>query len=241
MANGVGKRGANYSPAPKSVGWSTFSIEQRGYSFTFSQNFPEWKQLTVLLKDKMREELRNAIGIAMQSIAQEAIKRCPHYSGSLERSIKVVVPQATGFSGNARIEASVGVLSSWKSTAYDEFLDRIGMVDAPRSGPMLVRYMHEYYDDFVTAESTPNAWKRKTRKEAANGGVKVGSYFLTRAWRENEGIVRSDAIDTLKKGIAGMRTYWTPSKPIKQEDINRRLDAYAASFSEITDGDSDGE
>ena len=214
------------------AGWRKFSIAVEGYTFEFAQNLPDWQAAIrregVAFFDGVREYLRTMIRL----VAEEAIARCPHYSGALGRSIKVTLPSAVDIQRNGRGTAAVGVLSSWRSP-YDDVVTllatKTGLTYAV-SGSDLAIMLHSRYDDIVNPLDTPHAWKRKTRKEAMNGGKRVGSEFLTRAWSENSQQVRSLASQAF---IQGVRT-----KNISAEGadaINSALDQYASRFDGVSD------
>lgn len=166
---------------------SSFSIKASGYSFNFISNWGEWKTFTREMKMRIANAMADELGRITRQIGIEAIKRCPHYSGALEHSIKSTIPEITSLTSRGRATATVGVLSSW-SSSYDDFLKKLGG-SYPMSSPELVRYIHEYYDQFITRlddKGKPiEGYKRKLRKEAVTG-EHVGSHFLTRAFYESD-------------------------------------------------------
>ena len=158
MARGRwGERGADYNPP---IGRAirnaeSFSIQAKGYSFTFAHNFRGWKTFTDDIKKKMLEAALAEIKSTVREVGRGAIARAPHYSGALEHSIKVSVPEITSLKGRGRITAIVGVLDSWHSS-YDKIAAAGGY---PTSSPELIAYIHDYYDDFIG--ETKDGLKRK--------------------------------------------------------------------------------
>lgn len=215
MARGRwGERGADYFPplgrGRKNV--ESFSIQAKGYSFTFSHNFKGWKSFTDDIKRQMLEAAVAEIKSTVREVGKGAIARAPHYSGALEHSIKVSVPEITSLRGRGRITAIVGVLDSWQSS-YDKIASAMGY---PTSSPELIAYIHDYYDDFIY--DTKDGLKRKHRKEAAVGS-RVGSRFLTRAWYDIE------QSNNLAKGIA--KRLFSYNANITEEAINEMLEKQA--------------
>lgn len=213
-----GVRGADYKPPlgrslPSS--FDDFSISAKGFSFTFSHNFKGWKTFTKEMKLKVLEAALAEIKETVRKVGRGAIARAPHYSGALEHSIKVTVPEITGLGGYGRMTAVVGVLSSWKSS-YDEIAAKLGF---PQSSPELVTYIHEHYDDFI--QDAEHGYKRKRRKESVVG-QRVGSRFLTRAWYDIE------QSNNLAKGIA--KRIFSVNPAINESSINSELDQFASSL-----------
>lgn len=215
MARGrFGERGADYNPP---IGRAirnaeSFSIQAKGYSFTFSHNFRGWKTFTDDIKKKMLEAALAEIKSTVREVGRGAIARAPHYSGALEHSIKVSVPEITSLKGRGRITAIVGVLDSWQSN-YDKIAAAGGY---PTSSPELIAYIHDYYDDFIG--ETKDGLKRKRRKEAAVG-ERVGSRFLTRAWYDIE------QSNNLAKGIA--KRLFSYNENLSEDAINAMLERAA--------------
>jgi hypothetical protein len=156
-------------------------VYEKGFSFTFSHNWDAWKTYTKELKEQMAEEMRQRVASVAKIVAEEAIKRCPHYSGALERAIRVSSPSISGLGSRDRVEFVVGVASDWKSP-YDDMQLSTGKNTGWMSGPELATYIHEMYDTFIY--NTTEGLERKRRKEAMSGVV-VGSHFLSRAFTEN--------------------------------------------------------
>lgn len=170
----------------------SFGVYEKGFSFTFSHNWNDWKTYTQELKEQMAEDLRGRIAKVAKIVAEEAIKRCPHYSGAMERAIRVSAPTITGYNARGHIEFAVGVLSTWKSD-YDAMQTNAGFPSGRISGPELATYIHEMYDTFIY--DTKEGLNRKQRKEAMSGAT-VGSHFLSRAFTEN------------RKEISSLLTTW---------------------------------
>lgn len=158
-----------------------FGVYEKGFSFTFSHNWDDWSTYTEEVKAEMAEEMRQRVAKVSKIVAEEAIKRCPHYSGALERAIRVSSPNISGLGSRGRVEFVVGVASDWKSP-YDEMQLNAGKNTGWMSGPELATYIHEMYDTFIY--NTKDGLERKRRKEAMSGVV-VGSHFLSRAFTEN--------------------------------------------------------
>lgn len=234
-----GSRGADYVPnsiGKSRRGYEQFSIGVGGYAFTFSHNWGDWKAFTEHAKEAAVAETFNFVKQAVRNIGIEAIKRCPHFSGALEHSIKVTIPEVSNLSSRGRVSAAVGVSSSWKSD-YDRFLMRRTEntgIEYPLSSPQLIAFIHEAYDSFI--DSTKRGLRRKRLKEQANGGVRVGSHFLSRAWYDGTQHTHIVA------GFAGrFRTgLLKDSISIDYEDqdaINNDLSMYASSFNYIDEED----
>lgn len=217
--DGYGRRGANYRPDVSSTGssGSSFSIQTKGYTFRFDSNFSDWSEFTKDMKEHAAEVMKATLGEIALAIGQEAIKRCPHYSGELERAIQVDIPEESSLLAGGRISATIGVLSSWKSP-YDE--TKAGLRHSLKSGESLARRLHEYYDTFI--DETKEGKERQTRKSAATG-ERVGSHFLLRAWTENTHLTRG-FIDYAKSN------FWSTGSVRNAHAINASLNNYAHSI-----------
>ena len=236
-----GRRGADYLPAVRTrKSSSQFSVGVKGMSYTFAHNWEGWKDKTEEWKQTTVDVAIAKISETVKHIGLEAIKRCPHFSGSLEKSIKVSLPQATSLSSRGRIEATVGVLSSWKSSYDDRVLmplsKKTGM-EYPTSSPELLAYIHEAYDQFIV--NTKSGMRRKRRKEGLNGGARVGSHFLYRAWYDSETSTHivSDFAKRLRVGLLSEVVDDYES----QDAVNADLSKYASTFDEIDEDEIDGE
>lgn len=169
---------------------SSFGVSSKGFSFTFSHNWSNWSKYAEATKKRMATIMLNKVKQASDLIAEEARRRCPHYSGALEDAIAVSEPNIVGgITARGYVEMAVGVLSSWKS-AYDKVANAVSEPVNPitDSGPELAMYIHELYDTFIY--DTVAGLERKRRKEAVSGRV-VGSHFLSRAYTENNATIRS--------------------------------------------------
>lgn len=233
-----GFRGADYLPGmgKSRRGFDQFSIGVGGYSFTFAHNWKGWKDFTEHAKQVAASEAYRVVSQAIRNIGIEAIKRCPHFSGALEHSIKATIPEISSLSSRGRLSASVGVLSSWQSE-YDKFLlrrtENTG-IEYPLSSPQLIAYIHEAYDTFIGL--TKKGLRRKQRKEQANGGARVGSHFLSRAWYDSnqtthivEPFARRFKVGLLKDDIT--------TDYEDQDAVNTVLSMYASSFNSLDEDD----
>lgn len=183
----------------------SFGVYSKGFSFTFSHNWKNWHNYADSTKKRMVTILRNKVSEVSQLIADEARRRCPHYSGALEEAIAVSEPSVEGgIIARGYIEMAVGVLSGWYSPYDKDVIDKLkdevfDYSDHPMySGEELAEYLHERYDTFIY--NTEAGLARKRSKEAMTGRV-VGSHFLSRAYTENNGKIRS--IFTTWRGRAG--------------------------------------
>lgn len=167
-----------------------FGVYSRGFSYTFRHNWNNWSKYAESTKKRMVTILRKKMIQVSQLVADEARKRCPHYTGALEEAIAVSVPTVEGgITARGHTEMAVGVLSSWKSD-YDKVVDQLKKIQfyPAYSGPELASYLHEMYDTFIY--QTKEGLERKRRKEAMTGRV-VGSHFLSRAFTENNEQIRA--------------------------------------------------
>lgn len=183
----------------------SFGVYSKGFSFTFSHNWKNWHKYAESTKKRMATILRNKVAEVSQLIADEARKRCPHYSGAMEEAIAVSEPSIEGgITARGHIEMAVGVLSSWYSPYDRDVIDKLSddiheFSNSPMySGEALAEYIHEMYDTFIY--DTERGLERKRRKEAMTGRV-VGSHFLSRAYTENSDKIRS--IFTTWRGSVG--------------------------------------
>lgn len=167
-----------------------FSISAKGFSWTFSHNWKNWGTYAQSTKKRMTTILRKRISEVAQFIALEAIKRCPHYSGALEKAIRVSEPEVTSITYRGRIEFAIGVLSNWHSGYDDTVIPSLKQLKyyPTYSGPELASLLHEQYDTFIG--NTEYGYQRKLRKQEY-WGVTVGSHFLTRAYTENRDYIRN--------------------------------------------------
>lgn len=210
-----GVRGADYAPPINNYSsGSSFSIQTEGYTFRFDSNFDDWATFTKEMKEHVATCMVDTLGEIMKVIGEEAIKRCPHYSGALEQAIQVDVPDVTSLLRGGRAYAVVGVSSSWKSS-YDD--TKAGLRHSLKSGESLARYLHEYYDTFI--DDTKKGKKRQERKSAITG-ARVGSHFLLRAWTENTHLTRG-FIDYVKS------SFWSTGAVRNAHEINASLNQYA--------------
>lgn len=203
-----------------------FGVYEKGFSFTFSHNWNDWKTYAQEVKEQMAEELRGRVAKVALIVAEEAIKRCPHYSGAMEKAIRISVPKISGYGARDRIEFIVGLSSSWKST-YDDDMIAVGKKIGWASGPALATYIHEMYDTFIG--DTVAGLERKRRKSAMTGAT-VGSHFLTRAFTEN----REEITQLLTKwrgrqGFGAGLTFPGAS----QADIDALLDIAKAKYANL--------
>lgn len=170
----------------------SFSIKVRGYTFDFKTDYGKYAVYAGRLSKSAKRRARALCLEWAYTIAAEARKRCPHYSGGLEKAIKV---GATAILKNveslplSKMSVDVGVDgSSWHSDydkqVVDYLLDKGFVSDALYAGPELAVYLHDYWDQLVTSDMP--AMDRAERKSDYFGGVKVGSHFLTRAYAENK-------------------------------------------------------
>lgn len=167
-------------------GFKSFSIQAKGFSWTFSHNWDNWGKYTKTVKKRMATILRKRLAEVAQFIAVEAIKRCPHYSGALEQAIRVAEPEVTSLTYRGRIEFSVGVLSDWHSKYDNDVIANLSQIkfQPAYSGPQLASFLHENYDSFI---GKTTYGQDRMRRKSAFFGVHVGSHFLTRAYTENRG------------------------------------------------------
>ena len=168
----------------------SFGVYSSGFSYTFSHNWNNWVKYAEATKKRMVTILRKKMIQVSQLVADEARRRCPHYTGALEKAIAVSVPTVEGgLTARGHIEMAVGVQSSWKSD-YDDVVDQLKDIKfyPAYSGPELASYLHEMYDTFIY--KTKEGLERKRRKEAMTGRV-VGSHFLSRAFKENNDQIRA--------------------------------------------------
>lgn len=205
--------------------FTSFSIHAKGYSWTFSHNWHNWGKYTKSVKKRMTTILRKRIATLAQFIAIEAIKRCPHYSGELEKAIRVAEPTVGSLTYRGRVEFSVGVLSSWHSTYDEDVIDELKTVKfrPAYSGSDLVSVLHEAYDTFIG--NTIYGRDRMLRK-SAYFGVKVGSHFLTRAYTENRAYVNNVISSRLSPELLSNAAL----TPMTVEEINAVLDSATVSY-----------
>lgn len=182
-----------------------FGVYSKGFSFTFSHNWKNWHAYAESTKKRMATILLNKVAGAAQLIADEARKRCPHFSGALEQAIAVSEPSIEGgIAARGYVEMAVGVLSGWYSEYDKKVIENLKdevfeNSDHPMwSGDALAEYLHEMYDTFIY--DTEAGLSRKRSKEAMTGRV-VGSHFLSRAYTENSDKIRS--IFTTWRGNVG--------------------------------------
>lgn len=220
-------RSAVYNTGLSSVlnDYTSFSIHAKGYSWTFSHNWKNRGKYTKSVKKRMTTILRKRIAEAAQFIAVEAMKRCPHYSGALEKAIRVAEPTVQSLTYRGRVEFAVGVLSSWYSEYDRDVIDELKTIKfkPSYSGPDLVKVLHEAYDTFIG--DTIYGRDRMLRK-SAYFGVKVGSHFLTRAYTENR--ARINNIISSRLGPDFMAS--SSSNPMTIEDINSVLDSATITY-----------
>lgn len=223
---------ANYflTPGDNVKSTSEFSIHAQGFSWTMKHNWKNWAKYTKTLKKRMATIMRNRIAEAAKLIAEEAIKRCPHYSGALEDSIRVSEPTVTSVTSRGRIAFAVGVLSSW-SSSYDRVAVQVPY--APLSSPELISWIHEAYDTFI--EDTVYGKKRRNRKQAVTG-VRVGSHFLSRAYSENRRHIRQ--LISSRIGGTAVDNFTSNLSEDLESSINSYLDNVADGFDYL---DSDDE
>jgi hypothetical protein len=183
------------TPGDNVASMDEFSIRSKGFSWTMRHSWKNWGKYTKTVKKRMATVMRYRVAEAAKIIAEEAIKRCPHYSGALEDAIRVSEPTLSTLTARGRIEFAVGVLSSWKSS-YDAVAAYIPYM--PQSGPELISWIHEAYDSFI--EDTIRGKKRRNMKQSVTG-VHVGSGFLSRAYDENRSEVRSVISTRLGMGV----------------------------------------
>ena len=179
----------NTSVGASVSGYNSFSIKAKGYSWTFSHNWDNWGKYVKATKKRLTTILAKRLAELSQFIAVEAMKRCPHFSGNLERSITVSEPEKTALTARGRIEFAIGVLSSWRSDYDKQVVQELKKIKyyPAYSGPELALHLHEMYDTFIG--KTVYGYDRMQRK-SDYFGVKVGSHFLTRAYTENREYIR---------------------------------------------------
>lgn len=221
-----GKFGVDYVP---DIGGginadSMFSVRTEMMTFNFVSNFSEWSTFTKEMKQACAKFMQETLADISLKIGTEAIKRCPHYSGAMERSIKAIVPEVSSLLARGRVTAIVGVLSSWKSTYESNFKER----DFPASSSDLARYIHEYYDTFI--EGTIFGKKRRDRKSAITG-ARVGSHFLLRAYTESDLAPLLQGFVQKMKLVGRMKsTMWSAATESAVKDVNDMLEQYANSI-----------
>lgn len=207
-------------------GFSSFSVQAKGFSWTFSHNWGNWGKYTKTVKKRMTTILRKRIAEVAQFIAIEAIKRCPHYSGALEQSIRVAEPEMTSLTYRGRIEFSIGVLSNWHSRYDTDVVNTLKEIKfyPAYSGPELAAFLHENYDTFIG--KTKYGYDRMRRK-SEYFGVKVGSHFLTRAYTENRGHLNKLISSRLSPTLFDVTS---PLPPVNVSDINDALNQASVSY-----------
>lgn len=207
-------------------GFDSFSIQAKGFSWTFSHNWKNWGNYTKTVKKRMTTILRKRIAEAAQFLAVEAIKRCPHYSGALEKSIRVAEPEKTSLTYRGRIGFSIGVLSDWYSKYDTDVIANLKEIKyyPSYSGPELASFLHENYDTFIGG--TKNGYDRMLRK-SEYFGVTVGSHFLTRAYTENRDYIRNLISSRLGPELIDSSIL---SQPVSISDINEVLQEAAISY-----------
>lgn len=185
-----------------------FSVAIKGYTFEFKTNYKGYVKWADRTKKIMRKRAMELCREWANFIAVEAKKRCPHYSGGLEKAIKV-----SGISGmyNARdygasrMTVSVGVDGRSWSSAYDDYVIKLAadgkISDFMLASPQLAVFLHENWDLVKGKE----AEKRAERKSAATG-VRVGSHFLSRAYSENNDAIRRMSVEMYKNPLAERQT-----------------------------------
>ena len=201
---------------------NSFGVHTNVFSFTFSHNWNQWKTFADEVKANLVAELTNKMAKVSKLIAEEAIARCPRYSGAMERAIRVSMPSVSSMSSRGNVSFAVGVLSTWKSP-YDQDMIASGFSKGLASGPQLAAYIHETYDVFIG--TTKQGLERKRRKEAISHRT-VGSHFLTRAINENMDEIRA-IIATWREHelfVSGMSTpkaTFPKNAPIKFRQYNK--------------------
>lgn len=221
-------RSANYATrSGRRVSSSnSFGVYEKGFSFTFSHNWNDWKTYTQEIKEQMAEDLRGRIAKVAKIVAEEAIKRCPHYSGAMEKAIRVSAPTITDYNARGHIEFAVGVLSTWKSD-YDDMQINADFPSGFVSSPELATYIHEMYDTFIY--DTKEGLARKQRKEAMSG-ASVGSHFLSRAFTENRAEI-TDLLTTWR----GRQSFGAglSLSDTTEDTINSLLDVAASKYDKL--------
>lgn len=187
-----------------------FSIAIKGYTFEFKTNYKGYVKWGERTKRSMRRRAMELCEAWAYYIAEQAKRRCPHYSGGLEDAIKVSgirgVYNTEDF-GASKMTVSVGVDGkSWQS-AYDDVVinltEKGKLADAQLAGPQLAILLHEQWESIVKKDS--QAWKRATRK-GDHFGVRVGSGFLTRAQTETDAKLRNMAVEAYRNPLTAWQS-----------------------------------
>lgn len=214
----------------------TWSIELNGYTIRFGdvrKDFTTWAEKA---KETAARAHAAELTNIMYKIGMEAIRRCPHFSGALERAIRVRIPPADGYKNlhyNARLSYAVGVSSDWDSPYGTIIAGRAHTAHkySGMHGGQLARFIHYYYNDFMSRldPKKSRAWRRRSVKAAAaNLPVdEVGSYFLTKAWDAG---MQGASVALNRVLMQALTKFASHGRYVTGDDINTKLRAYAKRY-----------
>lgn len=184
------------------------ALSMRGFSFSFDSNFGKYVKWTKAMKKQARVAARNLCIQWAKRIVEEAKKRCPQYTdgpNSLTESIKengTTGRYSDANYGRSKISVDIGVDTDNWSSDYDAIVDALSArypnrTNMLKSGKELVVLLHEQWDLLAG-----DAARERARIKGAANGVQVGSQFLLRAYTENEGDLKMQAVTLMTDAMS---------------------------------------